>query len=89
MWVITVSYTHLDVYKRQGICHPETNSITLNAELIHYPVEFIEYVVCHEFIHLLQPNHSPAFYDILKKVMPDYKRRIDLIETNNEKQYLM
>ena len=72
-----------------GICHPETNSITLNAELIHYPVEFIEYVVCHEFIHLLQPNHSPAFYDILKKVMPDYKRRIDLIETNNEKQYLM
>lgn len=72
-----------------GICHPEKNEITLNLELIHYPVEFIEYVVCHELVHLIEPNHSKAFYEILDQVMPDYKRRIDLIEPSNEKQYLM
>lgn len=72
-----------------GVCHPDKGSITLNSELIHYPVEFIEYVICHEFIHMIEPNHSPAFYAQLCKVMPDYKRRIDLIETSNEKQYLM
>ena len=72
-----------------GVCHPDKGSITLNSELIHYPVEFIEYVICHEFIHMVEPNHSPAFYAQLRKVMPDYKRRIDLIETSNEKQYLM
>ncbi|MGN1275405.1 MAG: M48 family metallopeptidase [Floccifex sp.] len=72
-----------------GICHPDKNSITLNSELVHYPVDFIEYVICHEMIHFIEPNHSEAFYKILKEVMPDYKRRIDLIETSEEKQYLM
>lgn len=72
-----------------GICHPESNYITLNFELVHYPVEFIEYVICHEFVHLLEPNHSKQFYEILSTVMPDYKRRLDLIEEGKEKQYLM
>jgi predicted metal-dependent hydrolase len=72
-----------------GVCHPEKNSVTLNFELVHYPVEFVEYVICHEFVHLLEPNHSEQFYAILNKVMPDYKRRIDLIEICTEKQYLM
>lgn len=72
-----------------GICHPDKNQITLNAELVHYPVDFIEYVICHEMIHLLEPSHSSSFYALLDEIMPDYKRRLDLIETNNEKQYLM
>ena len=72
-----------------GVCHPDKNEITLNFELIHYPIEFIEYVICHEFVHLIEPSHSTRFYTILSELMPDYKRRIDLIETSNEKQYLM
>lgn len=72
-----------------GVCHPDKNSITLNSQLVHYPIDFIEYVICHEMIHLLEPNHSETFYRILKEVMPDYKRRLDLIETNEEKQYLV
>lgn len=72
-----------------GICHPDKNSITLNSELVHYPIDFIEYVICHELIHMVEPNHSQAFYQILEEVMPDYKRRLDLIETSEEKQYLM
>lgn len=75
--------------KSWGICHPGQNYITLNLELVHYPVEFVEYVICHEFVHLLVANHSDEFYKILEKVMPDYKRRFDLIETGEEKQYLM
>ena len=72
-----------------GVCHPDKGTITLNAELIHYPVDFIEYVICHEFVHFIEPNHSDQFYKLLKQVMPDYRRRLDLIETSKEKQYLM
>lgn len=75
--------------KSWGVCYPDLKYVTLNFELVHYPVEFVEYVICHEFVHLLEPNHSSKFYQILSQVMPDYKRRIDLIETSNEKQYLM
>ncbi|MEG0328907.1 MAG: SprT family zinc-dependent metalloprotease [Longicatena sp.] len=69
-----------DMKSRWGSCTPVKNSITLNKKLIHYPFEFIEYVVLHEFIHFIQPNHSKAFYQIIENYMPDYKQRLNLIK---------
>lgn len=63
---------------RWGSCVPAKHQITLNKRLIHYPIEFIEYVILHEFVHFIQPNHSKAFYHIIENYMPDYKARIDL-----------
>ena len=60
-----------DMKSRWGSCTPAKNSITLNRKLIHYPFEFIEYVVLHEFVHFIQPNHSKAFYNIIENYMPD------------------
>ncbi len=36
----------------------------------------IDYVVVHELAHILQPNHSPAFYGEIAKILPDYRERI-------------
>ena len=58
---------------RWGSCMPKKNQITLNSQLIHYQERFIDYVVIHEYAHLIQPNHSKAFYAIIEKYMPDYK----------------
>ena len=58
---------------RWGSCMPKKNQITLNSQLIHYQERFIDYVVIHEYAHLIQPNHSKAFYSIIEKYMPDYK----------------
>lgn len=68
-----------DMKSRWGSCTPAKNSITLNKKLIHYPFEFIEYVILHEFVHFIQPNHSKAFYHVVENYMPDYKARIDMI----------
>lgn len=68
-----------DMKSRWGSCTPAKNSITLNRKLIHYPFEFIEYVVLHEFVHFIQPNHSKAFYNIIENYMPDYKTRIEMV----------
>lgn len=62
-----------------GNCKPAQNVITLNKRLIHYPVEFIEYVILHEFIHFIHPNHSKEFYALIQHYMPDYKERINLV----------
>ncbi|MGL5540991.1 MAG: M48 family metallopeptidase [Erysipelotrichaceae bacterium] len=59
-----------------GSCMPSKAQITLNTKLIHHPLEFIEYVVLHEYAHLIQPNHSKAFYALIEKYMPDYKKRL-------------
>ena len=68
-----------DMKSRWGSCTPAKNSITLNRKLIHYPLEFIEYVVLHEFVHFIQPNHSKAFYNIIENYMPDYKTRMEMV----------
>lgn len=68
-----------DMKSRWGSCTPAKNSITLNRKLIHYPFELIEYVVLHEFVHFIQPNHSKAFYNIIENYMPDYKTRMEMV----------
>lgn len=68
-----------DMKSRWGSCTPAKNSITLNRKLIHYPFEFIEYVVLHEFVYFIQPNHSKAFYNIIENYMPDYKTRMEMV----------
>lgn len=63
-----------------GNCHVKEHYITLNKSLIHYPFEFIEYVILHELVHFHVMNHSSDFYQIIQLYMPDYKRRIEMMK---------
>jgi predicted metal-dependent hydrolase len=52
-----------------------SNSIlTLNADLIKAPRECIRYVIIHEFCHLKYYNHNIEFYNLLEKIMPEWKK---------------
>ena len=62
-----------DMSSRWGSCIPKKNQITLNRQLIHYDESFLEYVVIHEYAHLIQPNHSKSFYRVIEKYMPNYR----------------
>lgn len=44
------------------------------------PLPAQEYVVVHEFCHFAHPNHSPAFWAAVARVMPDYKARQALLK---------
>jgi len=60
---------------RWGSCNTRRGIITLNKRLIEAPTECIEYVVIHEFAHLVHPNHSKKFYNLVAEYVPDYKAR--------------
>ena len=64
---------------RWGSCNPGRGIITLNKRLIEFPRAAIEYVVMHEFVHFLHPNHAKSFYETLSIHMPDWKARKKLL----------
>jgi hypothetical protein len=49
-------------------------SIRLNWRLVHFGLPVIDYVVAHELAHLREMNHSPAFWDVVRSVLPDYEQ---------------
>ena len=60
---------------RWGSCHVGKRVVTLNLRLAFYPISLIEYVIAHELAHFYHPNHSPAFYALLSRYMPDASHR--------------
>jgi predicted metal-dependent hydrolase len=45
----------------------------LNLSLIYLPREHIQYVIAHEAAHLIEKNHSSAFWNLVGQLFPDYK----------------
>ena len=51
-------------------------SIRLHWRLVHFGLPVIDYVVAHELAHLREMNHSPAFWDVVRSVLPDYQQAL-------------
>lgn len=53
--------------------------VTLNIALLQAPVQCIDYVIVHELCHLVEFNHSPRFYALQEKFLPDWEQRRELL----------
>lgn len=70
---------------RWGSCTMPTGIIILNKNLVKAPIECIDYVMVHELVHLVHQNHSKNFYELLEKIMPNWKEHRDKL--NNTKLF--
>ena len=56
-----------------GSYHKKNHEITLNSFLARLNPIYLEYVIYHEYAHVLIFNHSKDFYNLLDKLMPYHR----------------
>ena len=49
--------------------------LTLNTELLDLPEALTEFVIVHELVHLLVPNHGKLFKGYMSAYLPDWEER--------------
>jgi len=69
-----------DMTSRWGVCAPAKRQITFALRLYNMPAAAQIYVVVHEYCHFLVPNHSPAFWAEVAKLLPDWKQRRKMLK---------
>ena len=81
-----VSYTRICITNaktRFGSCSSR-GSISFSYRIMLYPEAAWEYVAVHELAHLIKMDHSPQFYAIIEKYLPDYKERRKLLKLKGD-----
>lgn len=57
-------------------------TININWQLIFAPRAVLEYAVAHELCHLRERSHGPEFWQLVRRLMPDYEARKQWLERN-------
>lgn len=68
-----ISYKY--TLSRWGACNKTKKEISLSTRLLLAPEEVLDYVIIHELAHLIEPNHSKRFWNIVKSIDPNFKQK--------------
>lgn len=87
-WIDTPPPFRMQEMTRQwGSCSPN-GSILLNPHLIKAPRPCIEYVVLHELAHLKHHDHSPEFFRLIDRQLPNWRVHKGVLDNMVEQLYL-
>jgi predicted metal-dependent hydrolase len=76
-----------DFKSRWGSCTPK-GEVQYNWRIIMAPNSVCDYVVVHELCHLIQHDHSPKFWKLVERVVPDYDDSKGWLRENHLKMEL-
>lgn len=77
--VRAAGYRLSDARGRWGSCGRD-GVLRVHWRLVQAPVPALEYVVAHEVAHLVHRNHSPEFWQVLGRTLPDWAERKGMLE---------
>jgi predicted metal-dependent hydrolase len=69
-----------DTRSRWGSCSPD-GRLMYSWRLILAPPPVLDYVAAHEVAHLVELNHSAAYWRVVTGICPDWKRHRDWLKT--------
>jgi predicted metal-dependent hydrolase len=66
-----------------GTCTPKDN-LNFNWRIMKAPPFVIDYLIVHELAHLLEPNHTPRFWNIVAVQSPKYEQAKEWLLKNGD-----
>jgi predicted metal-dependent hydrolase len=57
---------------RWGVCDNK-NKISINWRAVFLPPNLLDYIIVHEFCHLLEFNHTKNFWAVVQTIIPDWR----------------
>lgn len=69
------------VRRKWGSYSSRKHEIMINIALLMAPLSLVEYVAAHEVCHIVYPDHSVRFWELVSQIMPDYQIRRKELKT--------
>ena len=76
---------HLQPMRTRWASISTNGRMTLNTDLLDLPKELGEFVIVHELVHLLVPNHGRVFKSFMYAYMPDWETRERRLQAHTNK----
>ena len=70
--------------KRWGSC-TSNKIIYINSRISMAPIDVIDYILVHEFCHLVHMNHSKDFYNLVGEILPKFRENEKWLKGNSYK----
>lgn len=80
--IATPPFTVRTMRSRFGSCSAR-GALSFSDSLRALPEELFEYIVVHEAAHCIEHNHSPAFWALVEKLIPDWRERRQALKKYN------
>jgi len=78
---VEVREIHLRQMRRKWASISTNGRLTLNTELLNLPEALTEFVIVHELVHLLVPNHGKLFKCFMAAYLPDWEERQERLKS--------
>lgn len=73
----------VDSQYRWGSCTVQGN-VTFNWRLIKAPIFVIDYIIVHELAHLIEANHTPRFWNVVRTHVPKMEKARAWLNENGQ-----
>jgi hypothetical protein len=72
---VTVRRVQVRSMRRKWASCSSRGTLTLSTALLRLPRDLVEYVVCHELLHLRVPEHGKGWRALMGVYLPDWRER--------------
>ncbi|MEW6984310.1 M48 family metallopeptidase [Colwelliaceae bacterium 6471] len=79
-----VDYRQVRVMELQhhwASCSPQ-GDLNFHWRCLMAPLVVLDYIVVHELAHRLHQNHNAAFWNVVDKILPDYRKQVSWLKHN-------